>query len=168
MEYKKYIVNIHIHEKILFYDSIKHVNHVNLISNVSIKYKVFNDIFNEKLYLGLSLYMYCLFNDTLIYKNQSFNNYTCYFLKTQLLNKLDTFYHFINELIHVHYSHFFYVQNNINSKFSVEFYNLFVNNANFFFNDITSINSLTQIGFITNENSFFLNKIFLSHLFLNV
>lgn len=158
------------YEKILFCDLKKNIFKRDIIDSVRIKYKVFNDIFDNKLHIGTLLFFYSYFNSILKYKNISKNNYTCYdfFISNVSIYTFNVFYNFIISFIYENYSNYFFVQTNSFSEFSLQFITLSNCPSNFFFNDIVSFNSLIHINFKTNFFNYFLNKVYLSHLFFNV
>lgn len=169
-EYKNYIVNIHVNEKTLFYDFKKNIFKKEIIEMIRIKYKVFNEIFDKKLYIGTLLFFYCYFNSFLKYKNNSYNNYSCYDLNISNLS-IYTFNVFYYSFIHFTYeifNNFFYIQNNVFSDYCLQFKTLVNFPSNFFFNEVINFNSLVQIDFKTCDKHFFYNKIYISHLFFNV
>lgn len=165
-EYQKYFVSIHLREKTLFYGLKGSIP----IDDIRIKYKVFYEVFDKKLFAGTQLFFYSYFNKLLIYNNISTNNHICYRLK---ISNLDIFYYnfFYNNFLtflHNTFNTQFYIQEKLKNSFDVQFRTLQSFGATDYLHDITSVNSLLHIYIKSNVSCYFFYKVFISHVFLNV
>ena len=167
-DFQKIIVNIHLKEKILFYDL--QGNTPSSIDTISIKYKVFYDVFEKKLFTGTQLFFYQYFNSCLKYKNYSSNNHICYSLSlpNSIYSKYNILYSNFLTLLNNAYNNFFFVQEKKNYCMNVQIRTLVSFASTDLFFDIVSVNSLLHISFNSKIYCFFLYKIYLSHLFFNV
>lgn len=164
-EYQNYIVHPHMKEKTLFYDLQLHrSNHIN------IKFKIFSDIFDKKLFVGTQLFFYVYFASTFRYKNISLNHYFCYDLniRSSSLYKFNIFYNSFLSLLCDTYNNFFFVQDIKHNDINVQFKSISSFPSNTFFYDIFNLNSLLHFSFRSLSNSFFYNKLFLSHIYFNI
>jgi len=167
-EYQNYLVNTHMKEKTLFYDLQPYGSP--LIDNINIKYKVFSDIFDKKLYIGTQLFFYVYLASTLRYKNISFNDYICYDFNISIssIYKFNIFYNNFLSFLYDSYNNFFFVQDINHKDIAVQFRNLSNFPSNLFFYEVVSLNTLLHFSFVTSCNSFFYNKLYLSHIFFNI
>ena len=169
-EYQNYLVNTHMKEKTLFYDL--QPSRSPLIDHINIKYKVFSDIFDKKLYIGTQLFFYVHLASTLRYKNISLNDHICYDLNISIssIYKFNIFYNSFLSFLYDSYNNFFLVQDIIDKEKDIKVQFLHFSNypSNFFFYEIVSLNSLLHFSFISHCNYFFYNKLYFSHIFFNI
>lgn len=166
-EYQNFIVHPHMKEKTLFYDLQPYRSP--LIDNINIKFKIFFDVFDKKLFIGTVLFFYTFLASTLRYKNISFNNYICYDFNISIssLYKFNIFYHSFLSFSYGNYSNSFLVQDFMHKDISVLFKSLSNFPSSTFFYEMTSLNTLLHFSFHSHSNSFFYNKLYLSHFFVN-
>lgn len=169
-EYQHYLVKIHMKEKTLFYD-LQPKLHL-LIDHIRMKYKVFYDVFDKKLYNGTTLFFYHYFNSILKYKNISSNNHICFdlFIPNTSIYKYNIFYYSYLSYSYDTYNNYFYTQDNMSSPIEVQFKTLLSFSSTDLFYEISSVNSLLHVSFKSTilKNGFFFNKLYLSHFFFNI
>jgi len=115
-EYRRYISNVHIHEKDRFTNMNIHIGKSINVKSVQMRLKILNDIHNEKIHIGLVLLFKMLFH--LEIKYNSFNkNYVFYVMNITNLSKFDTaLHHLIMSLYSLHRYNYHYIQDSIFSQ----------------------------------------------------
>lgn len=115
-EYKRYIANVHINEKIIHHCDVMSFHHRKDIKNVTIKLKILQDIHSEKINTGLLLLFNTLFGIKIKYNYYDNNgNILCYMtvIKKISNHSLDSIiYYMINSLCYHHRNNSNYVQDN--------------------------------------------------------
>lgn len=199
-EYLNSVVHIHVNEKLIFSDLKKKTvlnfkkdsDSVNALLNASVlsnrinkkhnsilcrefstfrlEYKVYNEVFDKKTYLGILLFFYCHFNSILKYNNNSYNNYTSYCLNLNIndVSTLNATYFLFNSFMHEYYFDKFFSQDQTLKLFDIEFKTISLFPSNFYYYDIINFNSSVNICFLNKRSNNLLSKIILSHIYLNV
>jgi hypothetical protein len=198
-EYLNSVVHIHVNEKLIFSDLKKKTvlnfkkDSVNALVNASsvlsnrinkkhnsilcrefstfrLEYKVYNEVFDKKTYLGILLFFYCHFNSILKYNNNSYNNYISYCLNLNINDvfTLNATYFLFNSFMHEYYFDRFFSQDQPLKLFDIEFKTISLFPSNFYYFDIINFNSSVNICFLNKRSNNLLSKIILSHLYLNV
>ena len=163
-EYKTYLSNIHFNEKILFNDFKQTCN--SEIEEIKIQYKVFSDIFEDKMSIGTQLFFYTYMNSLITYKHNSKNNHICFSLR--MSKSKVTYYNIIyyNLLSYMYntYTNFFFLQTKKHNDFLLQFRTLTTFPSVYCFHEITSLNTLVTIQFINKNNNYLINNLIYSHL----
>lgn len=185
-EYNNNIVNIHLNEKIKFYrfkyfSSLKPI--ILLIKYVRLKYKVFNNIYDKKMLIGNKLLFYYYFNIPNKFLNLSSNDHSSYsvVLFKNILYKYNLFYYFYISFLWKSYRQKFftetskklllskkYIRKSFSKSIKLVFHTFKDAPLNDIFLGLNKINAYINISLKSNTNNYFLNKVFYSHIFLNI
>ena len=112
-DYKCYIANVHINEKIIFFDYCN--TQLQHIKNIKIKLKILNDIHSDKIHTGLLLLFNLFLNTKIKYNYFNENGSVCYIIVIKsITNEIDSFlYYMLNSLSYIHRNNNYFVQENI-------------------------------------------------------
>ena len=176
-EYNNYLVNIHINEKLKFYNFkyfllLKPI--VLLIKFIRIKFKVFNTIYDKKLFSVSKLFFYSYFNIPIKYLNISNNNYSCYsmVILNNFIYKYNIFYFFFISYLYEYFKNFFFIERSKKKKkfktIKLNFYTLKNTPSHKIFYELLNLNSYVNFSFKSNSNNFYLNKLLFSHTLFNI
>lgn len=167
-EYNTYLSKIHFNEKIIFNDYKQTCN--SEIEEIKMQYKVFSDIFEDKMSIGTQLFFYTYMDTLLTYKHNSKNNHLCFYLrisKSQIINYNIVYYNLLSYMYNT-YKNYFFLQTKQHNDFILQFRTLTTFPYFYCFHEITSLNTLVSFQFLNNNTSYYINNIFNSHLWFNI
>lgn len=181
-EYNNHLISIHLNEKLKFYRfkyflSLKSI--ILLIKYIRIKFKVFNDIYDKKLFICTKLLFYSYLNIPIKYLNMSENDHSCYSIVVlnNLLYKYNIFYFFFLSYSYEYFKNTFLVDTSKKKKkikkhmykiIKLNFYTLNNSPSHEMFYELSSLNTFINITFKSNTNNYFFNKLLYSHTLLNI
>lgn len=177
-EYTNFFVHIHLNNKLKFYtykyfSSLKSI--FILIKFISIRYSVFNNnVFNRFLLVKNNLFFYTVTNKyfSFTHHNIDYDIFNVFINKNDL-SKFNIFYYFfigtisntfLNKKLMERSLHI----NNSYNLIRINFNKFNKSPSNGIFYDIKTFNSFISIFLKTNSNNYNINKLFISHVFLNI
>lgn len=169
-EYKRYIADVHINEKTYLFNVCNKILFQD-IKHIKLKFKILQDINNDRTNIGLFLLFKILLGKKIKYDYYNKNGWTCYSVVFYHWSDIfDSLFHqLINSWCHYHRSNHFYVQDNIKSQWVICLNSINNNFINSFFSDIINTNISCCINIVLNNSyNYFYDKVILSHTYFNV
>lgn len=176
-EYNNSLVNVHFNEKVRFYNfknlcSLKTI--IILIKYIRIKYKIIFKRYSNLMFISTKFAFYSYFNVPIKYLNRGRYNYRCFSFVSlnRLLCKYNVFYYFFISFFFEEFKKNKCVDYNESKSLyrtlTLRFYTLINSPLHDMFYHLKKFYSYVNIRFKTNSNNLFFNKIWLSHIFLNI
>ncbi len=176
-EYNNYIVNLHINEKIRFYNyqysySLKSI--VLIINYINLKYNISPIMYEYLSLFRTNLFFFSYFSNN-IYFNHFNNNYDSYIfiLKNSNIYKYNLFYNLFIGYFHNEFNNLLMMEmkksnNNIYKKIKLNINKLSSINTHSSFYEIKTNNSLISFSCETNTSNYFFNRLLYSHTLFNI
>lgn len=172
-EYTSFIYNIHLHEKTKFYGYryklfLKMI-HL-LVKSIKIKYTILPSIDNEVVFSQNRLYFYGFFSNSFnsVNKNYKYNTYSILFHSSLINNNI---YYLIIQFINTEFKDKKYMEQTLTNQLlktiviSTNFVNHLFHQT---FLQLRKVKAMVYFYFNFYSNNYFLNKLVLSHYYINI